>query len=1070
MAIFRTADTITLSMLDFLRIVQPDLDTKPGSVSRELFVDVHAAELAKLYIELRNISNLQSMATARGTDLARLGRNFGQVPGAGANSTGIAVLTAASLDSDIPIVANSLIGARNGFSFRVLTTTTMFAASASVYRANGIRLRADLELAGIQDEFAVEVAVEATSPGSAGNIGKFSLTTHSIAGISNVTNLQSFTGGTSAETDDAFRARILSIFAGSNTGTALGYINALLKDPRIQDVLTVEPGDPLMIRDGTDVDTNDQGEKIVISIGTGGKVDIYIQGSATETLSESFIYRDQSGKNDPTDDSNDFVLGQRGINEKLDFQQRRRLVLQTGLIPFQPIDQILSVSGSLSGPNFTEAAEVDGETIGSFELLKDDGAFSGSPFGFDRLHFTAGTIRLEDEPANKGQLNSQDALDFTDVQEISGVRQPISILNETPTVDASDRTLVRFAHYPINSVDRIINLTTGERYSVSNLNPNGDSSDQSEDGVIQISAKTLPTTTDVLQASYVWDAAYDAELDFDDLTKTITTRTVGDSVDWSFSNRILAEAHTAIYSAQDGYQIELDWPASAVINVNRITTESSASEDGKLELEEIIVNILDVKDGYGREVFYTDARDGSFSGREITLPTDTLLQAGQSATVRYNLTDIYSPDGYDTGTFAGSLVNLPDNSVSAGATVYADYIAAVDEILPTTALIDLPATGSENVFVVDGEEIGNQPVLNIWVADEIDQNVRFAPTFLKINVQGIPSRGRLAINGTSFVKVEDIVTIGRTGLTVDLSNSIKEALKITEVPATTYLAYVQKMERVTLDDGAVASVDHEFDLINYELLNVQYSNQLAIEDEDLSNTELQLQATEENLDNIPTTGEVFRVIYYVANTIQSEPLVVTAAGTYFSKHRYVFVDNISVASGFTSLSGTVSGTISINSANQPQTGSQYFATYRYVAPKEGERITISYAYNRLIADSTLAIEAVRPITGDVLVKAAKEVGVDISLDVVLAAEFAANAVTIEQDILEAITVFISSGGLEATIDSSDIVNACYSVTGVDRAILTKFNLEGLTGIRKTLSAGRNEFFIAGTIEIEIEER
>ena len=66
MAIFRNSDTISLALLDFLRIVQPDLDTKPGSVARELFVDAPASELAKLYIELRNIANLQSFSSARG--------------------------------------------------------------------------------------------------------------------------------------------------------------------------------------------------------------------------------------------------------------------------------------------------------------------------------------------------------------------------------------------------------------------------------------------------------------------------------------------------------------------------------------------------------------------------------------------------------------------------------------------------------------------------------------------------------------------------------------------------------------------------------------------------------------------------------------------------------------------------------------------------------------------------------------------------------------------------------------------------------------------------------------------
>lgn len=1071
MAIFRNADTITLSMLDFLRIVQPDLDTKPGTVARELFVDIHANELAKLYIELRNVSNLQSLATARGSDLARLAKNFGQVAGTGANATGVAVMTAASLESDIPIPVNSLVGANNGFSYRVLSTTTMFAANASVYRANAIRLQADLELAGIQDEFAVEVAVEATSAGAGGNIGKFGLTTHSIAGISNITNLQSFTGGTSAETDDAFRSRVLAIFAGSNTGTALGYINALLKDPRIQDVLTVEPGDPLMLRDGTDVSTNDAGETIVISAGTGGKVDIYIQGAANEQFVESFIYRDQSGKNDPTDERNDFVLGQRGVNSELDFQQRRRLALSSGLIPLQPVDAIISVSGSLSGPNFTEkSVDENGQTIGSFELIKDTGAFGGSPFGFDTLHFISGTIKLTDEALGKGQLNSQDALDFTSVSEISAIRQSISVLNESPTVDAGDRSLLSLAHYPISSVDRIINLTTGERYSVNELNPNGSGGIQSDDGVIRISAKTLPTTTDSLQVNYVWEAQYDSVLDFDDLTSESRFKTVQDSVDWGFSNRIAEERHTVSYSVADGYQITLDWPATKIINVNTIVSESKSAAGGKIEVEQLIENILDVRDGYGREVFNTKAADGSFSGRSITLPTDTLLQNGETATVRYNVTDVYSPDGYEIGTFAGQLVTLPIDSVSPGQVVFADYVAALEQIIPTTALADLPATGEENHFVIDGADTGYQPVLNKWTAGSISSNTRFAPSFLKINLQGIPSRGRLAISGTSFTKIETIHTVTQTSLTIDFSNSIKEGLGITSIPTTTMIAMVEKIERVTLTEGLVSSIDHEFDLLNYEISNTNYSNGTSIEDEDLSGSQVKLQATEENLDNIPTVGEKLRIVIYVANSIQTETIPFTSSGILFSKHKYVFVDSISISSGFTSLAGVISGTIAVSSINQPASGSQYFATYDYVAPKEGERITVAYNYNRLIADSTIAIEQVRPITGDVLVKAAAEVALDLELQVVLAAGFENNETVISQNLTDALTTFISGGGLEATIDASDIIQTAYSVDGVDRIVITKFNLAGSTGILKSISAGRNQFFAVNSLIVEVEDR
>src|SRR5690606_6759346 len=119
----------------------------------------------------------------------------------------------------------------------------------------------------------------------------------------------------------------------------------------------------------------------------GGKVDIYVQGSAIEDITESYIYKDLSGKNDPTSIANDYIIGQRSINPLLDYQQKRRLLFSQGTLPFQPVDSIVSITGSLSGPNFIESfTDTDGSVKGNFELSKDEGTFGGSVFGFDKIH------------------------------------------------------------------------------------------------------------------------------------------------------------------------------------------------------------------------------------------------------------------------------------------------------------------------------------------------------------------------------------------------------------------------------------------------------------------------------------------------------------------------------------------------------------------------------------------------------------------------------------------------------------------------------------------------------------
>ena len=101
MAIFRSYNDLVIAFLDYLRLVQPELDTKPGTVSRDLFVDAPSQQLSELYTQLRNISNLQSFFSINGTELNKLASNFGVSRRSGSNSTGVAVFTTNNIDSDI---------------------------------------------------------------------------------------------------------------------------------------------------------------------------------------------------------------------------------------------------------------------------------------------------------------------------------------------------------------------------------------------------------------------------------------------------------------------------------------------------------------------------------------------------------------------------------------------------------------------------------------------------------------------------------------------------------------------------------------------------------------------------------------------------------------------------------------------------------------------------------------------------------------------------------------------------------------------------------------------------------
>ncbi len=68
MSNFRSFSEIVSTIIQRLSLTQPNLDTKPGSVARDLFIDIPADQLSKLYEALATISEKQSLASAIGTD------------------------------------------------------------------------------------------------------------------------------------------------------------------------------------------------------------------------------------------------------------------------------------------------------------------------------------------------------------------------------------------------------------------------------------------------------------------------------------------------------------------------------------------------------------------------------------------------------------------------------------------------------------------------------------------------------------------------------------------------------------------------------------------------------------------------------------------------------------------------------------------------------------------------------------------------------------------------------------------------------------------------------------------
>lgn len=1076
---FKSFNNLVLDVLDRLRLTQPNLDTKPNTVARDLFIDSQSFQLANLYETAREISALQSIANLTGQDLINYGANFGLEKRTGTRSIGTVVFTFRSIDSDLTIPANTVVRTRGGIPFLTVSAQTINTSQINSLRATATRLRQQLDTAGITDEFAIEVSVEAQSPGSSGNVAAFSIISHSAASVNSVTNVSSFTGGTNVETDAAFRARILAVFAGTNVGTALGYRSAVLELAETIDALVVEPDDTLMTRDGTIVGTDDNGDPIITEAGTGGKVDIYVLGNNLQSGTDSFVYNDNSGSGNPTDSSNDFVLGQGALSAdtSLTLNSRRVATLSNGAtIPNQPVSTLVSVSGSSSGPNFVEEFLDDaGNTQGNFKLVKDTGAAAGSPFGLDKLVWISDRISLPDQSRTKGELNSIDELPFLDVLEISAINQDVQITNENSSTSSS-REYITTKHTPVRTVSRVFNLTTGERYTILDQNPDG--GDLNTTGRVQISGNTLPTASDVLQVDYIWVYSFAPQVDFDNLSPKDDLNEAQDSVEWGFTNYVRDELSTAVLDAYNNLQVRTDFNISRVLSVNTFVSEtlvvSGSANDKTIQTSNSISNIFKITDTSldgEPEVFNTLEGDGTFSNLLISLPSDTLAELGDSVEVIYNLEDIFDLDGYDPGTFLNNIITLnPSTATTSGTAVRVNYVMDFLNILDNTDISALPIS-SDSLNSFDGLD-GYQPFINEFSGTTVISNKRRSPSNLRVNVSNIPNQGTLRFSGATFNKIETTYTA--TSGTVDLAELIRsaEGLSATAtVPSNIYVAKVINLEKVALtSSGLVSSVELEYDLTNYGIKNSRWDRENAIEISTLANTKVELADTELNTDNPITTGTHIRATFYYAKQNDYEDLFYSRNGTMITNKRFAHIASINRISGFQDSGGTTSGKFKINSFNQPVQNSSYSVDFDYTAPKENERITINYEFNKLIVDATEVVEDKRPITADVLVKGAVEVSLDVDALIVVSSDFEDREATVKQDVADNIAATLTATALETTLDSSDIIDNAYNVEGLDRIRILRFNKENISGTKLSISAGKNEYLSAGNITVEVESR
>ena len=748
MVYIRSPLEIIQNLIDYFKLAQPNLNTAPGSVARDLMIEAPAAQLGQLYDALNSVSNLQSLRLCVGTDLDKLALNFGLTRKQSTPSSGVALLTFSSLNAAVNINQGANVYSNTGISFAVSTGQSLVPSNLNFYRSVATQYSAQLAYIGITDQYAVQVTVTSLTAGSASNIGQYTINSTTIPGISNATNVVAFAGGTDQETDAAFRNRILATFSGSSVGTSLGYLNAALSVTGVQDATVIGPGNPLMTRDGT-ISEIENGVPTIISEGSGGKVDVVVLGSVEQQGTDTFIYQDKSNKNDPTNPANNWVLGQILSNAGMTINQKRIVDINAGILPAQPVDALLQVTASISGGNFVpQTTDGYGRVSGNYNLIKDTGVYGGSCFGFDTFAWTSNQIDFQ-EDLIKGQTNGQDPTTFTDVLQITDAQQYLNISNENSIV-TTDRSIIQLLHTPATNITSVFNINTGENYIITNQNYDN-TSPFNNTGRIQISGNTLPSPSNTLQVNYTWVVDFDRYSDFDGLVDTDNIRPVSNSIDWGYASDVHGEVvnftttpGNNFFTGNASHPIDTVVSANTFLQVDgyvqQITSGTFANRFyvvfTNLAVPITSVNSIELTNS-NVELYNTAQANGTITNTAIVvginvlymttiiLPSDTVATLGQYCTGYLNLTNVFQSSTVQ-GSSNGTQITVPasllttsigENTDSVNLLVY--YVANVanlysSAITSVANTLSLPASRIGNGYILsDNNGFNNFSIVNI---------------------------------------------------------------------------------------------------------------------------------------------------------------------------------------------------------------------------------------------------------------------------------------------------------------------------------------------------------------------
>jgi hypothetical protein len=333
--------------------------------------------------------------------------------------------------------------------------------------------------------------------------------------------------------------------------------------------------------------------------------------------------------------------------------------------------------------------------------------------------------------------------------------------------------------------------------------------------------------------------------------------------------------------------------------------------------------------------------------------------------------------------------------------------------------------------------------------------------------------GTVQIKGITLTKYEGIVSItnipNTSNILINLQSALNSAL-IANGYSTSAVAGIARINYIDLVNAVIPAQEVISTVAKYDLKNIQlqynvFNDAWIQENSALLPYQVVLPQTINNKANLPSYSYQLSVSFYFYVVGDSEILSFPRNTTLYSTKKYVTVDSIKTISGFNKTNSTL---LTASLLTQPLQNGRYTATYSYIAPKQNERISITYNYNGVIGSCTTALERARTPNEDVLAKASAVIYVDISLSISVLATYTNTSETVRQNVYAAIITASTLTKLGSVLNYSNIVATAQGVVGVDSVQVQLFNKTGSIGIVQTVTSQNNQYILPNNLVVTLQ--